>query len=141
MVLMRNLILVILFACSVSPAVAQAEFINLTARDAQLMISTQAESSDFYLLDVRTDQEYTQAHIKGSHKLDFYSADFAANVARLDRDKTYLLYCRTGVRSAKTLVLMRKLGFAKVYNMRGGIQSWYQQRMPLVFEKRSIKAE
>ena len=137
MLLIRNILLLSLLAISLYPVAVQAEFKNISARDAQQILLTQAGSVDFQLLDVRTDQEYSQAHIEGAHKLDFYSASFAAQVAKLDRNKTYLLYCKSGVRSARTLAMMRQLGFISVYNMRGGILNWYQQQLPLVFQSRS----
>ena len=141
MIMLRYFTFILLATITFSATAVESAFTNISALDAQQIIATQANSENFYLLDVRTDQEFSEAHIKGAHKLDFYAANFALDVAKLDRDKLYLLYCRTGVRSARTFALMQQLGFRKVYNMRGGILSWYQQRLPLEFKKATGKTE
>src|SRR5262245_8167272 len=45
------------------------------------------------VLDVRTKAEYDKAHIPGSVLIDFNSADFDKEIARLDKNKTYLVHC------------------------------------------------
>ena len=55
----------------------------------------------------------------GLRRLDFYRDDFADRLAELDRDARYLLYCRSGNRSAETRSLMEDLGFADVRNIEG----------------------
>ncbi|EPJ48251.1 MAG: hypothetical protein OFPI_30170 [Osedax symbiont Rs2] len=134
MIMLRYLLLPLLVLATFSAAAVEGAFTNVSARNAQQIILSRTNSENFYLLDVRTDQEFAQAHIQGAKQLDFYSATFSVDLEKLDRDKTYLLYCRTGMRSARTFALMQQLGFHKVYNMRGGIVSWYQQRLPLVFK-------
>ena len=42
----------------------------------------------------------------------------------LNKDKTYLVYCRSGARSAGVRDAMERLGFKEVYNMLGGIVQW-----------------
>ncbi|MEI8003331.1 MAG: rhodanese-like domain-containing protein, partial [Methanothrix sp.] len=68
---------------------------------------TSTDSKCLVILDVRTPQEYGSGHLNGSINLDFKSPSFTDQIARLDRDKAYLIYCRTGVRSARALLLMR----------------------------------
>jgi rhodanese-related sulfurtransferase len=43
---------------------------------------------------------------------------------KLDKNKAYYIYCRTGSRSANTCELMKEIGFAKTYNLLGGITEW-----------------
>jgi rhodanese-related sulfurtransferase len=45
-------------------------------------------------------------------------------IGKLDKGKSYYIYCRTGVRSANSCHLMKELGFAKTYNLIGGIVDW-----------------
>lgn len=118
-----------------SAANVDHQYENVSVTDAQKLIVEHQGNSEFELLDVRTSQEFNQAHIKGARKIDFYAPDFAKNIQSLDRNKTYLVYCRSGNRSAKTLALMEQLGFKKVYNMQGGVYDWHQQRLPLETEK------
>ncbi len=87
------------------------------------------------ILDVRTMQEYRSGHLKGSINLDFKSASFADELARLDRSKPYLVYCRTGVRSARTAALMKSLGFREIYDLAGGIAGWQREGFEIVSER------
>ena len=79
------------------------------------------------ILDVRTAQEYDTGHLKGSINLDFKSPSFRDEIARLDRDEAYLLYCRTGRRSARAVMLMSSLGFKELYNLTKGIEQWQRE--------------
>jgi rhodanese-related sulfurtransferase len=88
------------------------------------------------ILDVRTAQEYRSGHLSGSINLDFRSASFADELARLDRSKPYLVYCRTGVRSARTAALMKSLGFREIYDLAGGIAGWQREGLEIVSESK-----
>lgn len=76
------------------------------------------------LLDVRTTDEYTQGHIPNSQQIDLTSADFNEKVGKLDKSKTYLVYCAGGTRSAKAANIMINQKFDKVYNLLGGFSHW-----------------
>jgi rhodanese-related sulfurtransferase len=78
------------------------------------------------LLDVRTANEYKGGSIPGSKNIDCTASDFQSKVQKLDPDKTYFLFCRSGGRSGNASKLMEKLGF-KSFNLIGGIGSWPKQ--------------
>lgn len=81
--------------------------------------------NDHILLDVRTPAEYLHGHIKNAILADINApADFMSVIETLDRDKHYLIYCRSGARSTSACMYMEKLGFKNVYNLRGGILEW-----------------
>lgn len=84
------------------------------------------------VLDVRTPEEYAEAHLEGAMLLDFYAEDFEARVDQLDRSALYLLYCRSGNRSAQARALMARLGFEEVYDIDGGIVAWLDAGLPVV---------
>ena len=86
------------------------------------------------ILDVRTPLEYSSGHLNGSINLDFKSPSFSDQIARLDQNKAYLLYCRTGIRSARALLLMRSLGFTKLYNLTKGIEQWQREGYEVVLD-------
>jgi len=86
------------------------------------------------ILDVRTPQEYYTSHLNGSINLDFKSPSFGDQIARLDRNNAYLLYCRTGIRSARVLLLMRSLGFMNLYNLTKGIEQWQKEGYEVVLD-------
>jgi rhodanese-related sulfurtransferase len=84
------------------------------------------------ILDVRTPAEFSQGYIENAKNIDFYANTFRNQLDKLDKQKTYLVYCRSGNRSGKTLRMMEQSGFEKVYNLTGGIGQWSRQRLPLV---------
>ena len=79
------------------------------------------------LLDVRTPKEEIEGDIDGKQLIDFSEPDFVDQIGRLERDKTYLVYCRSGNRSGQACRLMAQMGFKKAYNLTGGIQAWNQK--------------
>lgn len=89
---------------------------------------------DVFVLDVRTPEEFQQGHLANATMVDFYSADFEAQLAELDRDQPYLLYCRSGNRSSQARALMESLGFSDVADLDGGILNWVESGYPVVTE-------
>lgn len=84
------------------------------------------------VLDVRTPEEFREAHIADATLVDFYDSDFRDQIAALDRDVSYVLYCRSGNRSAEAARLMDDLGFRSVDEIDGGILSWMEAGLPVV---------
>jgi phage shock protein E len=75
------------------------------------------------IIDVRTKSEYNDGHLKKTdYNFDMSSSGFEKKVEKLDKDKNYFLYCRTGARSGQATKLMKRKGFENVYNI-GGLQS------------------
>lgn len=73
------------------------------------------------VLDVRTPTEFTTGHIKGAINLDYYQPSFKNELAKLDKTKKYLVYCRSGNRSQSTVQIMKQLGFKYIYEVNGGV--------------------
>ena len=71
-------------------------------------------------------------HIENAINIDYYSVDFEDTLGNLNKERTYLIYCRTGNRSASALVVMERLQFQTVYNMIGGITAWINAGFPVV---------
>jgi rhodanese-related sulfurtransferase len=88
-------------------------------------------SDRLVILDVRTPEEFAAGHIPGAINLDYYLASFPSDLAALDRDAEYAVYCRSGNRSGETLSLMEELGFASVSHLGGGVIDWYESGFPL----------
>lgn len=110
---------------------------NLKSIDAQTsydLIQENQDNEDFIIIDVRTPGEYAAGHIKDAMEIDFYKSDFVPRLKELDKSKTYFIYCRSGSRSGKTLLMMDDLGFKDVYNMQNGINEWKALSLPLVKE-------
>ncbi|HEY82582.1 MAG TPA: rhodanese-like domain-containing protein [Dehalococcoidia bacterium] len=105
---------------------------DVTLEEAYALMMDNLGSEDFVILDVRTPEEYASGHIERAVNLDYYSETFKEELDKLDKDKVYLIYCRSGNRSGKALAIMEELGFREVYNMRGGMIRWEAVGMPVV---------
>ncbi|MBM7559982.1 rhodanese-like domain-containing protein [Marinitoga litoralis] len=122
-------IIVIVFAILVinffnSP---KQSFQNIDPKEAYELIQTK----DIIIIDVRTPGEYNSGHIENSINIDYYNSSFKNELSKLDKNKTYIIYCRSGNRSGKSLEIMRDLGFNNVYNITGGILKWKSYNLPL----------
>jgi len=77
------------------------------------------------LIDLRTNDEIkNKGKIKGAQQLDFLDKEAETKIAKLDRKKTYLIYCAGGGRSGDCAELMQKLGFKSVINLEKGFEDW-----------------
>ncbi|MBT1695769.1 rhodanese-like domain-containing protein [Fulvivirgaceae bacterium PWU4] len=83
------------------------------------------------LLDLRTSDEMARGVIPGADQLDYFRKDFESAVGKLDRNKTYFIYCAVGGRSRETADLMARLGFKHVYNLAEGFTAWKKQKLPI----------
>lgn len=83
--------------------------------------------SGIVLLDVRTPEETAEGMIEGAGQLDFEASNFEAEVVKLDKNKTYLIYCRSGNRSGQACTYMAEKGFKHLYNLKGGYLAWTEK--------------
>ncbi len=103
---------------------------NFRPQSAYTLIQQHRTAQNLVVLDVRTPQEYAEGHLDNAINLDFYRRDFQQALNRLDRQKTYLIYCHTGVRSSRSFQMMQKMGFRRFYNLGGGFNRWKQDGLP-----------
>ncbi len=82
------------------------------------------EDKNVVILDVRTPKEYAQEHLPNAILENMQEDSFNENIAKMDKSKTYLLYCKVGGRSSKALDIMKKAGFKQVFHLGGGIADW-----------------
>jgi rhodanese-related sulfurtransferase len=104
----------------------------ITPEQAIELIQKNKNNPNFVILDVRTPEEYQGGGITGAVNIDSYAADFKNSLNRLDKNKKYLVYCRTGHRSAAAAAAMKTLKFKEVYDLAGGVVAWSQKGYPLV---------
>lgn len=77
------------------------------------------------LIDLRTSDELKmKGYIKGSTQIDYFQNNVEAVITKLDKKKTYLIYCAGGGRSGECAELMQKLGFTHVVNLEKGFDDW-----------------
>ena len=120
------------FVLPAQSAQDNTRIIAVSAKEAADLIEKHRRDRDFAILDIRTPGEFQSGHLAKSIPIDFYSQTFADQLNRLDKTKTYLVYCRTGNRSTKSLKLFKKLKFQKVYHMASGISAWKSEGFTLV---------
>jgi rhodanese-related sulfurtransferase len=98
--------------------------LNVANLDSETFEKMIKETEDSVILDVRTKEEYHKRRIPDSTLIDIYKPDFLSQLEKLDRDKTYFVYCRSGSRSFNAAVWMQKIGFTNVFNLENGINDW-----------------
>jgi rhodanese-related sulfurtransferase len=105
---------------------------DVSPAEAYAIIGLNAGHANFTIIDVRTPEEYAAGHIPGALNRDYRSPTFKDEIAKFDKGRIYLIYCRSGVRSASARDVMKELGFQQIYNISGGITDWIAQGLPVV---------
>ncbi len=105
---------------------------DVTSQEAFDLIQENHSNPDFIILDVRTSLEFHDGHIEGALNIDVNLPSFSEELEQLDRNATYLVYCRTGNRSRTALRIMDDLGFTRVYHLTNGITEWVDAGLPVI---------
>jgi rhodanese-related sulfurtransferase len=82
------------------------------------------------LVDVRTPDEWNAGHLKNAKHIDINGQTFDQQLSKLDKSKTYVVYCAVGGRSSRAASIMAEKGFKLVYNMVGGYNKWSSMGYP-----------
>lgn len=101
---------------------------DITPEEAFGMIKM--NNSNLVIIDIRTPAEYSEGHIEGAENIDYNSFDFEETLEEMDKNKKYILYCRSGSRSSNSCYIMKNLGFHDIYNIKGGMDAWKKVRFP-----------
>jgi rhodanese-related sulfurtransferase len=97
---------------------------KINSQEAIKLIQEHQADTNFIILDVRTPDEYKSGHIENSICINFESADFKENVSKLDKIKTYLVYCHGEGRSGAGIKIMKNMGFSNLILLLKGIEGW-----------------
>ncbi len=106
-------------------------FREITPNDAWKLIQENQGNPNFVILDVRTPKEFLKERITGAININFYAFTFNQDISRLDKLKTYLVYCKSGVRSGGAIKIMKRMGFKKVFHLSRGIEGWEKSGLPI----------
>ncbi len=83
------------------------------------------EDSNALILDVRTQDEVADGYIPNAMNIDIHLGQgFLDELEKLDKSKSYYVYCRSGARSGQACAIMNSIGFEKAYNLEGGFMNW-----------------
>lgn len=105
---------------------ASSSYRTITPLEAKSLIETR---KDLLLVDVRSPEEFQGGTLPGATLIPFW--DFAKGRYDLPKDKPILLICAVGGRSLACGQLLASQGYREVYNLKGGLDAWVQQRVPL----------
>ena len=81
---------------------------------------TKISDQSVTVIDVRSAEEYAEGHLANSININVESDLFSAQIANLDKEKEYALYCRSGRRSTIAAYKMASLGFKAITNFNQG---------------------
>ncbi len=95
--------------------------LNIDAKKALDMI---AKDKNIKVLDVRTPEEIAEGAYPNSLQINFNADDFKSEINKLDKNDTYIVYCRSGGRSKKAVSMMKAFGFSNAYNMEEGYKGF-----------------
>ena len=112
-------------ACSSDSAGSSSAVSTVAPSDAAALIDDGAT-----VIDVRTPAEFAAGHIPGALNINVESGSFAEEIAELEQSETYVVYCRTGRRSALAADQMAEAGFTTVKDL-GGLSSWANAGYPV----------
>lgn len=112
-------------------ASADKNILSIDAQMAYEMVLSNKSNPGFIIIDVRATNDFTNGHIPGSGNLDYDSLFFTPSVNGLDRNKTYLIYCKSGHKSTKAMEIFQKLEFRQVYTIFGGFTEWQEKGFPV----------
>lgn len=123
--------LICLFSFPASAADEPLPFSDITPEQALVMMAAGQVGPGLTLIDVRKPEEFQSGFIKSAVLIELTAADFQERIGKLDRKGRYLLYCRSGARSARAMKIMKEFGFETVFNLAGGIRRWQAENHPL----------
>jgi rhodanese-related sulfurtransferase len=94
---------------------------NIKREEAEEIIANGAT-----IIDVRTEGEFSEGHISGAINMEIGEMS-EEEIEKLDKEKSYLLYCRSGGRSSRAAQILDFLDFKNVYNLDGGYMEWVKK--------------
>jgi len=106
---------------------SKAVFKGISPKDAGKMIATDKP----LILDVRTPSEHYAERIAGSTLIPLQQLADRIDELEAYKDKSILVYCRSGNRSIPASQILISNGFKKVYNMQYGIGGWTREKLPV----------
>ena len=97
-----------------------ASYVSITAEEAKEIMDTE---SGYVILDVRTEEEFSEGHIPGAILIPDYEIGEKAQEVLKEKDRMILVFCRSGRRSKLAADALAKLGYTNIKEF-GGIIDW-----------------
>ena len=130
---MKKILTILLAGLGLNTACSQ-NFENMEVKELAELIA----DPSVVILDVRKADEFAEGHIKGAILIDQFQSDFVEQAqAKLPKEKTIAIYCRSGRRSANAAGKLADVGY-KCVNLKGGILAWKEAKMPVVISEEEM---
>lgn len=84
------------------------------------------------LVDVRTPGEFNAGHIEAAVNLDWGGGHLLADLSAISKTEPVLLYCGSGFRSGQAKQALMQAGFTKIYDLKGGMETWEAAKQPVI---------
>ena len=91
---------------------------------------------DAVVIDVREQGSYAQGHIPNAIHLPLADLERRASELEKFKNRPIILYCERGNRSQTAMTTLKKAGFEKLYNLRGGLFEWQKGGHPISRKKK-----
>ena len=125
---MKKILTCLFAALGLTTACGQQNFENMEVKEFAELIA----DPEVVILDVRKADEFAEGHIKGAILIDQFQSNFVEQAqAKLPKEKTIAIYCRSGRRSANAAGKLADVGY-KCVNLKGGIIAWKEANMPVI---------
>jgi rhodanese-related sulfurtransferase len=92
---------------------------NITVQEAK----DKFKNNNVQFIDVRTPGEYKAIHRQPFKNIPL--SDLSSKATKLDKNKEVVVICQSGIRSARASQVLKKQGFEKIYNVKGGMNAWF----------------
>lgn len=86
----------------------------------------ESEGKDYFLIDVREEEELKTVKMEGMPYHHFPMSDFDTYLDRIPQNKEIVIFCKAGGRSARVAEYLESKGFENTTNVIGGIMAWVQ---------------
>jgi rhodanese-related sulfurtransferase len=127
---MRNVLLpffaLVALVAVAAPLCLAAGAVDLSSAEAKALL---AKNKLVVLVDVRTPEEYLQAHLAGALLIPL--GELKKRVQEIPRDRPLLVYCAVGARSVSAAGFLASRGYREVYHMSDGLVGWYKNGFPI----------
>ena len=115
--------------CGIRGEEAPAPVTSVPEMTAKQLKSRLDRGDDLFILDVREPHEYQICNLQG-YLIPL--GDLPKRVSELDSSREIVAHCRSGKRSAEAVEFLKKTGFRKIWNLKGGILAWSDEVDPSV---------
>ena len=101
-----------------------------------MLTVTKLNTGNPIIVDVREAAEFKKGHISDAIHIPIASIEGQIKKIELYKQDDVIVVCHTGMRSATACTNLKKLGFENVFLMTGGMQSWEENKLPVVSKKK-----